>query len=238
MAGHILLEGGAEFGGGMVEPDRVAMRLAGGEDALISIIPTAAAPDNNYQNAGNNGVRWFRSLGARRVESLPIIDEQTANDANLAGTLRQSNLIYMLGGFPSYLGETLNDSRCWQAALEAYEAGAVLGGSSAGAMVLCQYYYDPRQSQVMEGLNLLPNTCVLPHFNTFGAGWAKLLSTKLPTVVLIGIDEQTGLIDDAHGGPKAGWRVYGAGTVTIYHNGEPTVYQPGDSFKDDFIQDV
>lgn len=238
MAGHILLEGGAEFGGLMAEPDRVAMQLAGGEDALISVIPTAAAPDNNYQNAGNNGVRWFRSLGARRVESVPIIDERTANDSSFAGRLRESNLIYMLGGFPGYLGVTLKDSRCWHAALEAYEAGAVLGGSSAGAMVLCQYYYDPRESQVMEGLNLLPNTCVLPHFNTFGNGWAKLLSTKLPTVVLIGIDEQTGLIDDAHGDPGVGWRVYGAGTVTIYHNGEPTVYSPGDSFRDDFIQDV
>ncbi|HLI08839.1 MAG TPA: cyanophycinase [Ktedonobacteraceae bacterium] len=238
MAGHILLEGGMEFGGMMSEPDRVAIKLAGGEDALISIIPTAAAPDKNDQNAGRNGVLWFRSLGARHVESLPIIDRQTANDPDIAAKLRQSNLIYLLGGFPGYLAETLKDTLCWQAALEAYEAGAVLGGSSAGAMVFCQYYYDPQQSLVAEGLNLLPNTCVLPHFNNFGKGWAKLLSTKLPTVVLVGIDEQTGMIDDAHGGSKVGWHVYGAGSVTLYHNGEPTEYRAGESFKDNFIMDV
>jgi cyanophycinase len=238
MAGHILLEGGSEFGGMMSEPDRVAIELAGGPDAFISIIPTAAAPDNNDQNAGQNGVRWFRSLGAPNVESLPIVDKQSANDPNIAARLRQSNLIYMLGGFPGYLAETLKDSQCWQAMLNAYEAGAVLGGSSAGAMVLCQYYYDPRQAQVAEGLNLLPNTCLLPHFNAFGKGWAKLLSTKLPQVVLIGIDERTGMIDNGHGGPLVGWRVYGQGTVTIYHDHEPTVYKAGEGFTDNFIQDV
>ncbi len=46
MAGYILLEGGAEFGGLMSEPDLRAIQLAGGPDAPISIIPTAAAPDN------------------------------------------------------------------------------------------------------------------------------------------------------------------------------------------------
>jgi len=55
--GYLLLEGGAEFGGEMREPDLKAIELAGGFDAPIRIIPTAAAPDNNHQRAGNNGVR-------------------------------------------------------------------------------------------------------------------------------------------------------------------------------------
>ncbi|HJT58022.1 MAG TPA: hypothetical protein VJ761_16075, partial [Ktedonobacteraceae bacterium] len=62
MTGYILLEGGAEFGGEMAEPDMRSIELAGGLDALISIIPTAAAPDNNARRAGSNGVRWFKSL--------------------------------------------------------------------------------------------------------------------------------------------------------------------------------
>ena len=44
--GYLLLEGGAEFGGRMREPDLKAIELAGGFDAPIRIIPTAAAPDN------------------------------------------------------------------------------------------------------------------------------------------------------------------------------------------------
>jgi cyanophycinase len=233
MTGYILLEGGAEFGGKMSEADLRAIELAGGSDALISIIPTAAAPDNNSQRAGNNGVRWFKSLGARRVESLPLIAKASANDSGIANTIRQSRLLYMLGGFTGYLGETLANSAAWQAMLQAYESGAVIAGSSAGAMVLCQYYYDPAQARVVQGLGLVPNSCVLPHHNTFGKGWAKLLGIHLPGAVLIGIDERTGIIDDSDGGRIVGWRVYGEGSVTLYRRGQPTEYTTGQSFNMD-----
>src|SRR6266487_3092110 len=143
MAGYILLEGGAEFGGRMAEPDRRAIALAGGFDAPISIIPTAAAPDDNHRRAGNNGVNWFKSLGATHVESLPLIDKVSANDLLIVNAISKSRLIYMLGGFTGYLGETLKNSASWQAMLQAYSNGAVIAGSSAGAMVMCQYYFDP-----------------------------------------------------------------------------------------------
>ena len=230
MAGYLLLEGGAEFGGQMAEPDLRAMELAGGPDALICIIPTAAAPDNNAQRAGNNGVRWFRSLGAEQVELLPLVDKASANDPHIADRISQSRLIYMLGGFTGYLGETLKGSASWQAMLRAYEAGAVIAGSSAGAMVMCQYYFDPARGQVVEGLELVPNACVLPHHNTFGKAWAPRLSKLLPDVVLLGIDERTGMLDDGDGGRKVGWRVYGQGTVTLYRRGQSKVYRAGESF--------
>ncbi len=230
MAGYLLLEGGAEFGGQMAEPDLRAMELAGGPDALICIIPTAAAPDNNAQRAGNNGVRWFRSLGAKQVELLPLVDKASANDPHIADRISQSRLIYMLGGFTGYLGETLKGSASWQAMLRAYEAGAVIVGSSAGAMVICQYYFDPARGQVVEGLELVPNACVLPHHNTFGKAWAPRLSKLLPDVVLLGIDERTGMLDDGDEGRKVGWRVYGQGTVTLYRKGQSKVYRAGESF--------
>lgn len=237
MTGYLLLEGGAEFGGKMVEPDRRAIALAGGVDAIISIIPTAAAPDNNYQRAGNNGVNWFKSLGATNVEWLPLIDKASANDVRVANKLARSRLIYMLGGFTGYLGETLTGSASWQGVLRAYEGGAVIAGSSAGAMVMCQYYYDPGKSQVVEGLNLVPNSCVLPHHNTFGKNWAQRMTGLLPGAVLLGIDERTGMLDDAddgEAGRKKSWRVYGQGAVTLYRKGQPVVYQAGETFNEDF----
>jgi len=234
MAGYLLLEGGAEFGGHMAEPDRRAIELAGGPNALITIIPTAAAPDNNYQRAGNNGVRWFQSLGATHVTSLPVIDKASANDPRIAAEIGQAGLIYMLGGFTGYLGETITGSASWDAMLKAYESGSVIAGSSAGAMVMCQYYFDPGKGHVVEGLGLLPNTYVLPHHNTFGKGWAARLTNLLPNALLLGIDEQTGMLDDDQEGKKVGWRVYGKGAVTLYRNGHSTVYRSGSTFKEDF----
>jgi cyanophycinase len=235
MPGYLLFAGGAEFGGLMSLPDRRALELAGGLTVPVCIIPTAAAPDNNHQRAGNNGVRWFRSLGASNVVSVPIIDRASANDPRLAEQLRQARLIYLPGGFPGYLGETLRDSLCWHAALEAYKNGSVLGGSSAGAMVLCQHYYDPIRKQVVEGLNLLPNTCILPHHNTFGQSWSRDLASLLPGAVLIGIDEYTALLDDGPGARKTSWRVYGQGAVTLYRQGQVAVYEAGQQFDDTFL---
>jgi cyanophycinase len=223
--GYLLLEGGAEFGGRMRDPDLKAIELAGGFEAPVRIIPTAAAPDNNDQRAGNNGIRWFQRLGAKDVGSVPLIDKTSANDESIAKSLREAKLIYMLGGFTGYLGETLKGSAAWQAVLEAYATGAVIAGSSAGAMVMCEFYYDPSRGQVVEGLNLVPNAIVMPHYDTFGKGWASRL-LELSQVTLVGIDEGTGMLDDGAGT----WTVHGAGNVTLYRNQEVEIYVTGTSF--------
>jgi len=224
--GFLLLEGGAEFGGDMREPDLKAMELAGGLDVPIRVIPTAAAPDHNDQRAGNNGVHWFQQLGARDVHSIPVLDKASANDERNVRLFRDAKLIYMLGGFTHYLGQTLKDSLVWRAVLDAYQNGAVIAGSSAGAMVMCQFYYDPGQRQIHPGLDLIANSLVLPHHNTFGKNWAPQLTTQIPDVTLIGIDEQTGMIND--GGNQ--WTMYGRGIVTLYADGKKSIARRGETF--------
>ena len=225
--GYLLLEGGAEFGGRMRNPDLRAIELAGGFDVPIRIIPTAAAPDNNDQRAGNNGIRWFQSLGAKDVMSLPLIDKASANDEKIAQSLRDAKLIYLLGGFTHHLGQTLKNSLSWKAAIDAYRNGAVIAGSSAGAMVMCQFYFDPGEGKVMDGLNLVSNSLVLPHHDTFGKNWAPRLLKQIPNVTLLGIDEQTGMIDD---GDNKSWTVHGRGGVTLYRNQSVEKYPAGMSF--------
>ena len=92
-------------------------------------------------------------------------------------------------------------------------------------MVMCEFYYDPSLGQLIEGLNLVPNSLVLPHHNTFGKSWASRL-LEISQVTLVGIDEQTGMIDD---GPGT-WTVYGAGSVTLYRNQKVEIYPTGRSF--------
>ncbi len=222
----------------MSEPDLRALELAGGFDAPVRIIPAAAAPDNNQKRAGNNGVKWFQSLGAKDVDVVYVIDKASADDPALAASLRSARLIYLLGGFPRHLGETLAGSLAWEAALEAHQAGAVIAGSSAGAMVLCPDYYDPYEQKLLKGLGMLPNSCVLPHHNKYGKGWAAQLTQRLPASVLIGIDEQTGMISSTalrhlrQRGEISGieWTVYGAGAVTLYRGGQAQHHVRGGSF--------
>jgi len=225
--GFILLEGGAEFGGRMADPDRQAIRRAGGPDVPISIIPAAAASDNNHQQAGQNGVDWFQGLGATNVSVLPLIDSASANDPEIVTALAKSKLIYLLGGFPRYLGQALDGSRSWQAISNAYRSGVVVAGSSAGAMVLCEYYYDPVSAQAVKGLNLVERICILPHHNTFGKDWVPQLQKQLPDIILFGIDEETGALYIASSG---NWRVYGKGKITLYHSRHVEEFEAGQAF--------
>ena len=227
--GYILLAGGAEFSGRMAKPDRRAIELAGGFDASISIITAAAAPDNNHQRAGRNGVGWFIKLGAVNVAALPLIDRKSADDPAVVKSLQRSKMVYLLGGFPRHLAQSLAGSDSWQAILAAHQSGAVIAGSSAGAMILCEHYYDPYAKDILDGLGLIPNACILPHHDTFGKSWAADLAQRLPGVVLIGIDEQTGMLNDA---PTGRWQVYGDGSsgVTLYKKDRQIQFVPGTHF--------
>jgi cyanophycinase len=226
--GCIVLEGGAEFGGRMADPDRLAIRLAGGPDARICIVPTAAAPDNNHRRAGQNGINWFKHLGASRVVSLPLIDTPSANDPAIVKALSEADLIYLPGGFPRHLAETLMHSRSWQAILQALRKGAVIAGSSAGAMVLCEHYFDPKTGRTVPGLKLFSGLCILPHHDTFGKNWREQLHKLLPDSVLLGIDEETGL---ACGVSEGTGRVLGKGEVTIYRDASSQRFGPEQEFE-------
>jgi cyanophycinase len=69
--------------------------------------------------------------------------------------------------------------------------------------------------------------CVLPHHDTFGKEWAARLARLLPGALLIGIDEETGLLND---GPRRLWTVYGKGAVTVYEPGGRTKFHHGQCF--------
>jgi cyanophycinase len=226
--GILLLEGGCEFQGKMEEPDKKALTLAGGKNAKVVIIPTAAAPDNNSKRAGNTALEWFRTLGARNILALPIIDKQSADDPELSVELDRANLIYILGGFPGYLDHTLKESRCLDALLRAYEKGAVIAGSSAGAMVLCKWYFDPVDKKIKKGFGIIEDVILIPHHDTFGRSWRSLYFDKISDIRCIGIDEQTGMMNQAD---RHRWTVYGKGEVTLYLKTSIKSFKTGQTFQ-------
>lgn len=226
--GILLLEGGSEFQGKMEAPDRKALALAGSKNAKVVIIPTAAAPDNNSIRAGNIASEWFRTLGAKHISALPIVDKNSAEDPEISAELDGANLIYILGGFPGYLERTLRKSRCFDAILRAYQKGAVLAGSSAGAMVLCDWYVDPTVKEITRGFGVLKDAILIPHHDTFGGSWHSFYFDKVSDIRCIGIDEQTGMINET-GNHR--WTVYGKGKVTLYLKESIISYKTGESFQ-------
>ena len=178
--------------------------LLKGRPAKYVQIATAAAPegDTSLAHWHDLGAKAAARLGAEQVV-LDVRDRDDANDQRWVDLIAGAGLIYLSGGNPSYLSETLRNSRVWKAIVNEWRNGASLAGCSAGAMSMCGYVPDFRhpRSGGVDGLGLLPDTRVLPHFDRL-SHWMPDFTLK-PLVAkdahTIGIDEDTALIGESNG---------------------------------------
>jgi cyanophycinase len=117
-----------------------------------------------------------------------------------------------------HLRSVLKDSPVWEALVAAWQGGATLAGSSAGAMVLCDPMVDPRGGALTLGLGLIEQVAVIPHHDTWSEDKAKRTLRIAPAgLPVVGIDERTALIRAADGT----WSVGGVGQVVVYVDGRP-----------------
>ena len=160
MAGDIGLVGGEEFRSGCESMDLEIMRASGQDPARVLIIPTAAV--TGPAKAANDGVTHFRNLGAD-ANQLMVLDKSQADDADFIRPSQEADVVYFTGGSPDHLLATLQDSRLLRSILAAVGTGAVLAGSSAGAMVMGSMMRRPGGGGWVDGLGIVPGVAVLPH---------------------------------------------------------------------------
>jgi cyanophycinase len=217
----VALVGGDEFRPQDAEVDRHIIQRLGRPHARVAILPTAAAHEN-APLAAANGVRHFRGLGVEAA-AVMIVDGASANDERLVAELDGVDLVYIAGGDPLYLLDTLRGSLVWRRLSGAVEEGRVLAGSSAGAMVLGETMYY--RQEWTHALGLLPGICVLPHFERWGADALPGLreSSSGSDLALLGIDGATGCV-----GWGKEWEVMGPGAVTVIRAGLSEAYHDGE----------
>jgi cyanophycinase len=218
MSGLIVLMGGNEFRPDCEPMDRGILDGRGPKPRVV-ILPTAAARENP-DLAAQNGVNHFSRLGAR-AEAAMIVDSVTARDGKWLGLIREADLVYLAGGDPVYLWETLRNSPAWEAILGIWRSGRTLAGSSAGAMVLGEHIWAPGRGW-REGLGFLPGYAIIPHHARLAKLWnaEKMRSSLAGGVTLIGIDEATALLGPA-------WKVMGPGKVAVYKSDSPKFFTQG-----------
>jgi cyanophycinase len=193
--------------------DRELLEASGGDEVLI--LPTAAAYEHP-QRAVDTAVAWFASFGGR-ARGLDVLARPDAeNEANVAA-VKEARFVYLGGGSPLHLRSVLKDSALWSALVEAWNGGAVVAASSAGAMVLCDPMVDPRGGAFTLGLGLVNGVTVIPHANTWSHEKARRTFELAPDgCAVVGIDEQTALIRS----PEGAWRAAGAGNVAAWLAGK------------------
>ena len=219
MSGAIALVGGDEFRQGCEDMDRAVLEASGVSAPSLLVLPTAAARENPALAAAN-GVRHFAALGAN-ADSLMVLDSDHANDVVLLAPLEAADVVYLTGGNPAHLLDVLSGSLMLESLLDANRRGAVLAGSSAGAMVLGEWM---RFRGWRRGLNVVPGLAVLPHHERADpdAVAAELAESAPEGVSALGIEGKTGCL-----GRPGEWRVVGGGSVTLYRGGEWRRYAAG-----------
>jgi len=219
--GSLALVGSGEYLPAMasLEQSLIQDGVKNGKKARFIQIPTAAGQESADR------IAFWRELGRVQgerlgveVEFLEILSKQDAQDKELASVIADSALIYLSGGDPHHLADSLVGTPVLGAIYQGWASGSSLAGCSAGAMALSTHIPNFRLSKKSPtpGFNLLTNIRVIPHFDRFFR-WipdsaAKVLMSSPDDTILIGIDELTALVNRSG---ESDWQVKGSGLVHI-----------------------
>jgi len=222
--GALVVIGGACTPGG--EALGAFIRLAGADRGAPIVGFTTAS-----SNPGRAAAAWrrdFEAAGVRHVD-FPIVDgRETANDASIAARVRGAPGIFLGGGDQVHLISTLSGTLVGEAIRDAFVAGAVVCGTSAGAAALTETTLaggevdedgNEVEMYIGPGLGLL---CFGALIDTHFAQRRRLQRLFVaiagyPQLLGLGIDEDTGLV--VHGSIG---EVVGKGGVTFV-DGRDTV---------------
>lgn len=201
----LALIGGEEFAPGFEPVHAELVRMLAKPGPRVVFLPTAASHDGAAiaQSWCDRAKKYLSAAGAR-VDAPLVIDKPSANDENNAALLDSADMVYLGGGWPHILIETLHQTRVEQAFWRAVQRGAMIAGASAGAMAMgarsmvitpelsaavgalwgggeLPADWQPPPIRFFECWNLVPNVEISPHFekcpsrsNSSSAGFSRI----------------------------------------------------------------
>lgn len=210
--GPLVLVGGGEWRPG-ADFDAELLARAGGE---VVVLPTAAAYERP-ERALAHAEQWFGGLGGS-VRPAMVLSRSDAGEQKWSALVRAARFIYLSGGSPLHLRSVLKDSAVWHALVAAWHDGAIVAGSSAGAMVLTDPMVDPRGGAFTVGLGLVRALAVVPHHEPGepSAQLRRTLALAPPGCAVVALGEQGALVRESDGT----WWHGGAGDIAVYVDGE------------------
>ncbi len=236
MSGPVALVGSGEFLEAMRAVDE---ELLAGRPRRAVFLPTAAAQEGDERISYwlDLGIGHYQAMGVEPIP-VPVLSRRDAEDEELASIIATADagLVYLSGGDPGYLADTLRDTAVWQAIHAAWEAGAALAGCSAGACALSAVanHVRDRSAGLSAGLGVVPQLVVIPHFDRierWAPGIVESALEQAPSgTTVIGVDEETALV----GGPtsfvvrgrQAAWRLDRDGNRLRFAAGEEVEIPP------------
>ncbi|MCP3673932.1 MAG: cyanophycinase [Gammaproteobacteria bacterium] len=193
------------------------VKLCGGENCRIIVIPTASQLDET----GPTYVDLFHELGAGDVVSMPIESRSDAKREDYLSELKAADGVFITGGNQLRLSTILGGTPVAQAIRWLNAHGTHIAGTSAGAAIMPEHMIvgggggsTPTEDGVTlaPGLGLTNSFIIDQHFRQRDR-LGRLLSALSynPFVTGIGLDEDTAAFIDADGV----FEVVGSGAITV-----------------------
>lgn len=235
--GSLVIVGGGPRGEAITQK---FIALAGGTDrARILVLPMASS----LPETGSESVEDFRKAGVR-AWSLNLTRDQ-AMRAETVRALDSATGIWFPGGDQVRIMAVLDGTPTAEAIRARYAAGAVIGGTSAGAAVMSTpmltgderapggarrdttqtFITIAREDVVLtNGLGLVDGAIIDQHFLR-RKRHNRLISVVLehPAQLAIGIDESTALVVE----PGKPWSIIGESAAIVYDARGATITKPG-----------
>lgn len=193
------------------------VRLCGGSDADIVVIPTAS----RMEETGARYERIFDDIGVKRVKALNFATREDGSTPRWLERIERASGVFFTGGDQLRLSTILGGTPAAKMIRVRNAAGMTVGGTSAGASILSEHMIafgsegsSPRADSVRlaPGLGLTNRFIIDQHFrqrDRLGRLVAALAFN--PFSVGIGLDEDTA----AFISPDNVLEVEGSGAVTV-----------------------
>jgi cyanophycinase len=215
--GWIIPVGGAEAKAGETEILRRFVRLCGGREARIVIVPTAS----QLADTGERYEGIFRAIGVRSARALALETRADGEREEGLDKLERADGIFLTGGNQLRLATTLGGTSVAKAIRRRNAAGAHVAGTSAGAAFLSEHMIatgeegaTPHAGSVTlsPGLGLTNRVIIDQHFRQRDR-LGRLLTALAynPFAVGLGLDEDSA----AFIGADNVMEIVGSGGVTV-----------------------
>lgn len=205
--GKLFIIGGGDRTVGLMKSLLAAANL--GKNDYVAVLPMSSSqPDTSFYYFKND----IDKLCSNTVANLNFTADKI-NNKQWLDSLKHAKLIFICGGDQSRFMKAVLHTPVYDAIHYAYNHGATISGTSAGAAVMNKYmitgnellgdttYHETYRKivngnmEITEGLSMIDNAIVDQHFIK-RSRYNRLISAlaKYPSLPCIGIDESTAII--------------------------------------------
>lgn len=195
--GYLLL-----VGGGMRDPGILGhfMKLAGGSEAPIVVIPTAGGQD--YYDEYWPGLEPFREAGARNLIVLHTVDRSVADTEEFVRPILGARGVFFTGGRQWRLADSYLNTRTHRELQALLDRGGIIGGTSAGATIMGSFLVrgDTKGNTTMvgdhvEGFGFLQGVAIDQHMLKRNRHFDMIeVIRERPELLGIGLDENAAIL--------------------------------------------